>query len=133
MLLMCESRPSAGQKVLVGYPEGCHFEERRASTILCFARGRRARSDDGRTVGYKPTTVTSRQQRLLLNRSPINYLVGLQPTVIASRASPPLLEQSSLIRRIVDARRPSINYHVTLVFRASRALRRPKLNPNPSL
>ena len=35
-------------------------------------------------------------------------LVGLQPTVIASRASPPLLEQSSSIRRIVDARRPSI-------------------------
>ena len=29
--------------------------------------------------------------------------------------------------------RSPINYHVTLVFRASRALRRPKLNPNPSL
>ena len=27
--------------------------------------------------------------------------------------------------------RSPINYHVTLVFRASRALRRPKLNPNP--
>ena len=29
--------------------------------------------------------------------------------------------------------RSPINYHVTLVFRASRVLRRPKLNPNPSL
>ena len=29
--------------------------------------------------------------------------------------------------------RSPINYHVTLVFRASRVLRKPKLNPNPSL
>ena len=47
------------------------------------------------------------------------FFVGLQPTVIASRASPPLLEQSSSkIRRIVDARRPSIIFLRKTAFRS---------------
>ena len=41
------------------------------------------------------------------------------------------LALSSYSRLLLN--RSPINYHVTLVFRASRALRRPKLNPNPSL
>ena len=67
-------------------------------------------------------------------------VVGLQ--LPSTRRRIPFIDAQRKIVRIVHLRYPSsqtmwlllnrspINYHVTLVFRASRALRRTKLNPN---
>ena len=88
-------------------PRSGFFDGRCTSTILWNRCGAR----EAMTVGCKPTMAF----QPLCGRGPrarrcltLLGLVGFQPTVIASRASPPLLEQSSSIRRIVDARHPSM-------------------------
>ena len=84
-----------------------------SSNELCSRSGGDAR--EAMTVGCKPTTVIAScaltGDARLEFPAPENAwahwargLVGYQPTTCAS---PPLLEQSSSIQRIVDARRPS--------------------------
>ena len=61
----------------------------------------------------------------LLNRSPINLTDDIRlPFSLGEKRKLRAARGSGITAT-------TINYHVTLVFRASRALRRPKLNPNP--